>query len=80
MAWGYLLDTDKIDSDRIGGALCEKLSQCPFCGKKPQFKRWEGRELIILKHKCRWVDFDSTSFREKLHECVDEWNQRAPNA
>jgi len=58
-----------------------ELLPCPFCRKIPTWRRWPGRDLDILEHKCIHVDFRTVCFannQEEKSKKIDMWNTRTP--
>jgi hypothetical protein len=62
---------DNLRNDLIAD---KRLEPCVFCKQKPRFVQWEGRQLVIFKHKCRLVAYESVCFPAKADEVISEWN------
>ncbi len=63
-----------LDNLRNGLIVGKRVEPCVFCKQKPMFVQWEGRQLVIFKHKCRLVTYESVCFPAKADEVVSEWN------
>jgi hypothetical protein len=62
---------DNLINDLVAG---KRLEPCVFCKQKPRFVQWEGRALVIFKHTCKFVTYESVCFPAKADEVISEWN------
>jgi hypothetical protein len=56
----------------------KEVESCTVCGQPPEFERWPGRELVLLKHKCeplRMNIFEGCGFPKDADRMIGEWNQ-----
>jgi len=58
----------------------KRVEPCVFCKRKPAFVQWEGRALVIFKHECRFVKYESICFPSKADEAISEWNTAIESA
>lgn len=52
----------------------KRVEPCVFCNQKPRFVQWEGRQLVIFKHSCKFVTYESVCFPAKANEVISVWN------
>lgn len=62
---------DNLRNDLIVG---KRVEPCVFCNQKPRFVQWEGRALVIFKHTCKFVTYESVCFPTKADEVISVWN------
>lgn len=62
---------DNLRNDLIVG---KRVEPCVFCKQNPRFVQWEGRQLVIFKHSCKFVTYESICFPAKADEVISEWN------
>ena len=53
-----------------------EIKTCPFCGKKPVFKKWSNKEFIL---GCSYINCHATAqvIKPTKELAIEAWNTRS---